>query len=175
MKEVVEVTGDEGVDYKLRLLIDTCVWLDIAKDYRQRPTIGALEELVKAGVIGLIVPRQVSDEFSRNKERIIKESGQSLVSTFRRVKDAVKQFGQHNGREEALLQLSDIDHRITLPRRRHQRHTRELLRCSSGTRRISTTLRWRRSNSRAASFSSHAREAAKPGRSLTRSRVSSRN
>lgn len=36
MKEVVEATGDEGVDYQLQLLIDACVWLDIAKDYRQR-------------------------------------------------------------------------------------------------------------------------------------------
>lgn len=114
MNEVVEVTGDEDVDYKLRLLIDTCVWLDIAKDYRQRPTISALEELVKAGVIGLIVPQQVIDEFRRNKERIIKESGQSLASTFRRVKDAIRQFGEDDGREDALRQLSDVDHRITL-------------------------------------------------------------
>jgi hypothetical protein len=114
MQEVVEATGDDAAGYKLRLMIDTCVWLDIAKDYRQRPTIGALEELVKADVIDLLVPRQVIDEFGRNKDRIIKECGQSLASTFRRVKDAVRQFGEDDGRKEALRQLSDVDHRITL-------------------------------------------------------------
>lgn len=115
MTEVTQVTPANGPEpYKLRLLLDSCVWLDIAKDYRQRPTISALEELVKADVIQLIVPRQVIDEFTRNKERIVKESGQSLASTFRRVKDAVRQFGGQEGQDEALRQLSDVDHRITL-------------------------------------------------------------
>lgn len=111
MSVVIEVGGEPDA-YKLRLLIDTCVWIDLAKDYRQRATISALEELVKADVIGLLVPRQVVEEFARNRERIVKESGQSLASTFRRVKDAVKQFGRDEGRDEALRQLGDIDHRI---------------------------------------------------------------
>ncbi|WP_230189926.1 PIN domain-containing protein [Sphingobium sp. CECT 9361] len=106
--------GKELDSCKLRLLIDTSVWLDVAKDYRQRPTLSALEELVKADVIHFIVPRQVIDEFARNKERIIKESGQSLASTFRRVKDALKQFGRDDGRDEILQQLSDVDHRIAI-------------------------------------------------------------
>jgi hypothetical protein len=74
MNEVVEVTGDEEADYKLRLLIDTCVWLEIAKDYSRRPSIGAVEELVRADVIGLIVPGQINVESGRNIERIIQES-----------------------------------------------------------------------------------------------------
>jgi len=77
MSKAVEITGDEDADYKLRLLIDTCVWLDIAKDYRQRPTIGAIEELVKAGVISLIVPRQVIEEFNRNKDRLSRRAGRA--------------------------------------------------------------------------------------------------
>ncbi len=30
-----------------RLLVDTCVWLDIAKDQQQQATLGVLEELVR--------------------------------------------------------------------------------------------------------------------------------
>ena len=48
----------------LRLLIDTCVWLDIAKDYRHRPTLHALESRVENGDVELILPRQVVDEFA---------------------------------------------------------------------------------------------------------------
>lgn len=110
--EVVQLVHHSSNTFKLQLMIDTDVWFEIAKDYRQRPTITALEELVKADVLQLLVPQQIIDEFARNKARIIKESGQSLTSTFRRVKEAVKQFGREDGRDEVLQQLSDVDHRI---------------------------------------------------------------
>lgn len=53
----------------LRLLIDTCVWLDMAKDDRHQPTLAALESMIKANEVRLILPRQAVDEFARNKER----------------------------------------------------------------------------------------------------------
>jgi hypothetical protein len=58
-----------------RLLIDTSVWLDLAKDYREQPVIGALEDLVAAGEIELIVPQIVIDEFNCNKARVIDRPG----------------------------------------------------------------------------------------------------
>ncbi len=98
----------------LNLLIDTCVWFDIAKDYRHQPTLSALEELVEGKGGSLIVPQQTVDEFSRNKERIIRESGKSLSSTFKRVKEAVRQFGSEDGKKDTLATLDDIDHRIVI-------------------------------------------------------------
>src|ERR1700686_577861 len=76
-----------------RILIDTCVWLDLAKDYQQQPILTALEELIRQGEISLIVPCTVVDEFARNKVRIIEESGRSLSGTLKRVKEAVEKFG----------------------------------------------------------------------------------
>jgi hypothetical protein len=96
----------------LRLLIDTCVWLDTAKDYRQQVTLRYLDQLIDSGKVGLIVPSQVIDEFARNRERIIKENTQSLSSVFRRVKAAVSRFGDETHREATLAQLNDVDHRI---------------------------------------------------------------
>ena len=46
-----------------RMLIDTCVWLDLAKDQKQAPVLGVLEEMVRLGMVMLIVPRVVLDEF----------------------------------------------------------------------------------------------------------------
>jgi hypothetical protein len=97
----------------LHLLVDTCVWLDMAKDYRHQPTLAALEQMVEAQEVSLILPKQSVDEFARNKDRIIKESGRSIGSTFKRVKEAVRQFGKPKGREEVLASLDDVDHRIT--------------------------------------------------------------
>ena len=98
----------------LKLLIDTCVWLDMAKDYRHQPTLAALEQLIEANEVSLILPRQTIDEFARNEERIIRESGKSLRSTFKRVKEAIRQFGKAEGTKEALATIDDIDHRITI-------------------------------------------------------------
>ena len=44
------------------ILIDTCVWLDLAKDNRQGPVIGVVEEMVKQKLVTLIVPSLVLDE-----------------------------------------------------------------------------------------------------------------
>ena len=46
-----------------RMLIDTCVWLDLAKDPKQVPVLGVVEEMVRLGMVTLIVPRVGLDEF----------------------------------------------------------------------------------------------------------------
>jgi PIN domain-containing protein len=57
------------------LVVDTCVWLDLAKDYSQEPLLSALEDLVRMNFVSLIIPKIVVDELDRNKERVIEESG----------------------------------------------------------------------------------------------------
>jgi PIN domain len=95
-----------------RILIDTCVWLDLAKDYRQRSLLGALEKLVRHGEVSLIVPHVVTDEVARNKSRIIEESTHSLSGSLKRVKEAVDKYGDPRGKRAILRQLNDIDHRL---------------------------------------------------------------
>jgi len=95
-----------------KILIDTCVWLDLGKDYQQQPILTALEELIRRGEIELILPRSVLDEFARNKARVIEESSRSLSGTLKRVKEAVEKFGDPQKKSIVLRQLSDVDHRI---------------------------------------------------------------
>jgi hypothetical protein len=94
------------------ILIDTCVWLDVAKDYQQQAILAALEELIRQGDMALILPRTVVDEFARNKARVIEESSRSLSSTLKRVKDAVDKFGDPRQKRTVLRQLNDVDHRL---------------------------------------------------------------
>jgi hypothetical protein len=42
----------------LRLLVDTCVWLDMARDYRHQPALAALEQLIETNEVSLILPSQ---------------------------------------------------------------------------------------------------------------------
>lgn len=95
-----------------RLLVDTCVWLDLAKDYREQPVISALEDLVESGEVELVVPQQVLEEFDRNKTRIIEEARRGLQSHFRLVRQAVNRFGDDARKADLLTGLNEVDHRI---------------------------------------------------------------
>lgn len=96
----------------VRLLVDTCVWLDLAKDYREQSVIAALEDLVESGEVELIVPQQVLDEFDRNKARIIEEARRSLQSHFRLVRQAINRFGDDTRKADLLAGLNEVDYRI---------------------------------------------------------------
>jgi hypothetical protein len=97
-----------------KILVDTCVWLDLAKDTAQVPLIAALEALIERKVISLIVPRLVVDEFRRHQERIGRESMQSLRGVLRRVKDAVEEFGDPKQRRLVLRHLDDMSQRMPI-------------------------------------------------------------
>jgi len=97
-----------------RILVDTCVWLDIAKDTSEAPLIAAVETLVERNAVSLIVPRMVVDEFQRHQERIGRESTQSLRGVLRRVKDAVDEFGDPKKKKLVLQQLEDVSQRMPI-------------------------------------------------------------
>ncbi|MFG4197618.1 PIN domain-containing protein [Pseudomonas aeruginosa] len=99
---------------KLHLLIDTCVWLDLAKDYRQLPLLDALVAMKEAGELEIVLPEIVVEEFNRNKERVISESKRSLSSHFRLVREAMLKFAPQDGRDAAIQRLNEVDHRIAV-------------------------------------------------------------
>lgn len=96
----------------LKLLIDTSVWLDLTKDPRHLPLLDALFAMKKAGEVELILPQVVLDEFARNRERVIASSRASLSGHFKRVREAIAQFGPDDRQGEILKQLNEYDHRI---------------------------------------------------------------
>lgn len=97
---------------KLHLLVDTSVWLDLAKDYRQLPLLEAMFAMTETDELALIVPETVVAEFARNKDRVVAESKRSLSSHFKQVREAIVQFAPEEGRDATLAQLSEVDHRI---------------------------------------------------------------
>jgi hypothetical protein len=97
-----------------RILIDTCVWLDLAKDYQQQALLEVLEELLRQKKISLILPETVCEEFARNKARVAKESGQSHSGVLKRVKEIVDKFGDPKRKRSVLEQLNEVDHKIPI-------------------------------------------------------------
>jgi len=101
-----------GQPVPFKILVDTCVWLDIAKDYKQRALLEVVSHVVLHGQATLVVPRIVIEEFARNKERIIRDSSRSLSAVLRRSKQAVEALGRKKGKAAAVRQLEDLDHRL---------------------------------------------------------------
>jgi PIN domain len=98
-----------------KMLIDTSVWLDIAKDQKQEPVLGVIEEMVKMGLLTTLVPRIVLDEFRRSRDRIAQQSAKSLSAHFRLVKEAVGRVGGNERRVRAVLShLDDVNHKIPI-------------------------------------------------------------
>lgn len=95
-----------------QILIDTCVWLELAKDYHQRDILAALEQLIRQGEIDLILPRTIVDEFALHKSRVIEENTRSLNSAVKRAKEVIEKYGDPRRKRTVLKQLSDVGHRL---------------------------------------------------------------
>ena len=97
------------------VLIDTCVWLDLAQDPKQTPLLLVVENMVRDKKLSVIVPRLMHDEFHKNRERVAKASERSLAGHFQQVKEAVNKSTTDPRRKKALLaQLDDLNHKIPL-------------------------------------------------------------
>jgi hypothetical protein len=95
-----------------KLLIDTCVWLDIAKTSKGEKILDLLAEFIKQDEVGLIMPELIKSEFNRNKDRIVEDAGKSLSSHFKKVKEMVATHGNHDLKDTILSHLNDIDKKI---------------------------------------------------------------
>jgi len=97
------------------VLIDTCVWLDLAEDTKQTPLLDAVESLLKDRRMRLLVPRIVVDEFHKNRDRVAKASAKSLSTHLNLVKGAIRRAdGDKRQKSRVLDYLSNLDHRIPI-------------------------------------------------------------
>lgn len=95
-----------------KILIDTNVWLDLAKDHRKAPVLTALDDLIRTGAVELIVPNIVFDEFARNRDRVIEQRRRSLSSHIRHVREAVVEFGDEEKRSTLFAQLDYMEYNV---------------------------------------------------------------
>jgi hypothetical protein len=118
MSEKSQITNRRRIAIKrhpapvFRILVDTCVWLDLVKDAHPQVQLDALEQLIQLKRVALIVPRTVLDEFARNKTRVIEESRRSLSSTLKRVKEVVDKLGDPKKKRLVLDHLNEVDHKL---------------------------------------------------------------
>jgi len=98
----------------LRLLVDTCVWLDLAKDIRGEQLIAATRVLVHQGDLELLVPQLVIEEYDRNRDQVVASLAAGTRTHLNHAKAALAEHGRSKRNEELLQEIEDVAHRGVL-------------------------------------------------------------
>lgn len=95
------------------VLIDTCVWLDLADRPQQTPLVDVLENMLSYGGVTLLFPQIVKDEFAKNRARVAEKSTKGLSTHFNLVKDAIRRSDKPKRfKDKILSDLSDVDRKL---------------------------------------------------------------
>jgi hypothetical protein len=94
----------------LRLLIDTSVWLDLAKRRDGQRWIVPLRVLKHQGKLELLVPSVVIDEFERNRPRAEAAVTSSVLDRFRLLRKDLHEFGG----DERMDWFEEIAHQVPM-------------------------------------------------------------
>lgn len=97
------------------VLLDTCVWLDLAQDRKLHPLVLVLENMVRENMLRLVVPELVFNEFKRNRSRIAQTAARSLKGHFQQVREALTRLPGDTRRKNSLLkQLDNANHKVPI-------------------------------------------------------------
>lgn len=90
----------------LRLLIDTCVWLDLAKSKNGQAIIVPLRVLKHWQRLELVVPQVVLDEFERNRPTAEARVAQSVADRFRELRRDLHEYADPDRLDEWLDEMT---------------------------------------------------------------------
>lgn len=97
------------------VMLDTCVWLDLAQDRKLKPLVLVLENMVQRNMLRLVVPELVVAEFKRNRSRVAQAAARSLRGHFQQVREALaRQPGDTRRKKSLLKHLDDANHKVPI-------------------------------------------------------------
>lgn len=94
-------------------MLDTCVLLDISTRKNDLPVVAALESLVATGLVKLVIPSLIIDEYDRNKGDVADKTRKRLSQEFKQVKNVIDEFGGAE-KDKAIEILNDVNARLPL-------------------------------------------------------------
>lgn len=94
------------------ILIDTCVWLDLAKTSKYEKLVNLLDQLVEDWQVSLVIPEIIISEFQNNKNRIVVDAGKNLSSYFEKVRDTIFDYGDEKNKKAIMSHLDEFTSKI---------------------------------------------------------------
>ena len=109
-----DVKKPEQAPGMLHMLLDTCVWLDLARQADGAKLVVMLRELSDQGKLALLVPDIVIEEFERNRDKVQTTMTRSISSRFREVRKAIEEHGRETNKDKVLSELDNITHQVPI-------------------------------------------------------------
>lgn len=96
----------------VKVLIDTCVWLELAKTPDKIKLLNVINDLLDQQLLSLLIPKPILDEIQRNKERIITDSNKGLQSAVKKAKLVVEAHGESQNKKAVIEHLNNVGFKI---------------------------------------------------------------
>lgn len=119
----------------LRVLVDTSVWLDLARRRDGQKWIVPIRLLTLSRKLELLVPAVLLDEFTRNRRRIEESMSASVTERFRLLRRDIVDYGG-DGQGEALGWVDALAHQVPLIGAMTTRNFEEILELLQGGHRL---------------------------------------
>jgi predicted nucleic acid-binding protein len=97
----------------LRLLVDTSVWLDLARRRDGQKWIAPLTGLVEEGDVELLTPEVLLAEYTRNRGRVEAAMSSGVAERFKLLRRDIVSYGGED-RDEALSFIDGLAHQVPL-------------------------------------------------------------
>ncbi len=94
------------------LMIDTCVWLDMAKTPSLKSLSLALKQLVDTNEIVILMTNIIEEEFNRNREKVVDISRQKISQEISNIKSIIDFAPIDLDKSTILYGLDEIKHKL---------------------------------------------------------------
>jgi hypothetical protein len=94
------------------LMIDTCIWIEIAKNPSYKSLTITLKHLVETDQIKILTTDIIKDEFIRNKDKLLEIGRQKFSQNIKNLKTLIKEHSENKDTEAVLKELDNINHKL---------------------------------------------------------------
>lgn len=98
----------------LYLFIDTSTWLDLAKRRHGQRLLRPLQRFVEDGLVELLVPQVILDEFDRNRQGVEKSMTTSLTERIKAFRKELTAYAEMDYGDEELTLFDQWAHQVSL-------------------------------------------------------------
>lgn len=94
------------------IMIDTCIWIDLAKNPSFRSLVLTLKELIKTNELKIIITAIIKEEFQNNKDKLIDIGRQKLSQNIKNLKSIINDHSIESNKEDIVKGLDEINHKL---------------------------------------------------------------
>ena len=94
------------------IMIDTCVWIDLAKNPSLKPLALALKQLIESSDLKIITTSIIKEEFQNNKDKLVNIGRKQLSQNIKNLKNIIDEHSTEENKEDIVKGLDEINHKL---------------------------------------------------------------